>query len=58
MKQIYNTFKTLIILLTLLTFGVGNAWGQTYHDGKWYSLYDDENHGDKYSKNKDVTIYI
>ena len=48
--------KISFILCTLL-LGVNTMWGQSYHDGVWCSLYDDENYGTKWKDNKDVTIH-
>ena len=56
MKQIYNTLKTVILLL-FLTLGFTNAWGQRYHDGTWYSLYDTNEYSESTTNTSGVTIH-
>lgn len=56
MKQIYNTFKTVILLL-FLTLGFTNAWGQSYHDDAWYSLYDTNVYSESTTNISGVTIH-
>ena len=46
MKHIFTTFKQfitkpLLVACALLAMS-GNAWGQTYNGGKWYSLYEEK----------------
>ena len=46
MKHIFTTIKQFITKPLLVAFALlamsGNAWGQTYNGGKWYSLYEEK----------------
>ena len=58
MQRIKNHIILLLTLLLLIVGGLSNgAWAQSYHDGVWYSLYDDENYGVEWAMASDKTIH-
>lgn len=57
MRNFYKNLKTLILLI-LPIVGVSNAWGQTYDNGTWYSLYDHPSDQTDGYKNTDKTFDV
>lgn len=56
LKSRITSTKPLLTMLLMLVLGGWNseAWGQTYHDNKWWSLYDESWTKSNWSSSKEV----